>query len=80
MTDKEMAQHLQKLKFVETPVQKVRNVIVRVNVDSVVVRSERTKREREISFDDIRHSELVTRNGVIARALAEVIERLDGNC
>jgi hypothetical protein len=77
MTDEEIVRHLQQLKFVETPVQGVRNSIVQVKAHSVVVRSERTKREREIPFDDIRRSESVTRNGVIAKALADIIERLD---
>jgi hypothetical protein len=64
MTDQELIRRLVQLPFVLTPVHAVRNNIVRVDPEAVVVESERTRRARTIPFRDLRAAPSVTRNGV----------------
>lgn len=73
MTDLELVRRLTKLTFVLTPVQHVRNRIVRIDRDAVIVVSDRTGRRRTIPFRDLRSAPNVTRNGVVVRALAAAV-------
>ena len=73
MTDSAMALHFTALDEVFTPVHNVRNRIVRVTHHSVVVCSDRTGRDREIPFADVRNADCVSRNGVVVRALRDTL-------
>ncbi len=75
MTNEDLQRRLSCLKAVFTPRLGVRNDIVRVAPDSVVVRSARTGRTRRISFEDIRNATQVSRNGVVARTLLAAVTR-----
>ena len=73
MTGQELTRRLAQLSAVNTPVQGVRNTIVRIESDAAVVMSDRTKRLRTIPFRDLRDAENITRNGVVTRALAAAV-------
>jgi hypothetical protein len=55
MEDSEIARRLRLISVIVTPVQEVKNQIVRVEETSVTVESERTEKERRIPFEDIRN-------------------------
>lgn len=69
MTNPQIAAALSAVRSVFTPIQRVRNDIVSVGTDFVVVASERTGVHRRIPFADLRNALMVTRNGVVVRAL-----------
>ena len=73
MTNAEIAERLEELEAVFTPVQRVRNEIVRVHEDAVIVCSVRTDRERSVPFADIRNAASVTRHGSVVRGLHEAV-------
>lgn len=73
MTDHQIANALSGLTHVFTSMQRVRNRVVSIGVNSVVVESERTGVQRSVPFRDLRNAASVTRNGVIVRALAHAI-------
>jgi hypothetical protein len=73
MTDNEMADRLRLVAAVVTPSQGVRNDVMEVGTDHVVVRSARTGQLRKIPFRDIRNAANVSTNGVIVGVLARVL-------
>jgi len=73
MKNGEIAQRLNLVAAVRTPVQKVRNEITHVGIDTVTVRSERTGRDRDIPYDQIRNAVNESQNGVVVRTLAEIL-------
>jgi len=73
MTNGDMARRLNLISSVRTPVQGVRNELVHVGIDTVTVRSERTGRDRDIPYDQIRNAANETQNGVVVRTLAQVL-------
>lgn len=79
MTDKDIARRLAQLDAVYTPAQRIRNDIIAVEADAVVVCSERTDVHRRVPFRDIRNADNVTTNGVVARALKAAIESHGGD-
>jgi len=73
MTKHEMAQRLNLIRSVWTPVQKVQNDIVHVGTDTVTVRSARTSKDRVVTYKQIRNAANETQNGVVVRTLAEIL-------
>ncbi len=70
MDDSVMRAKLSKLPQVETVSLRVVNKIVRVEPASVWVRSERTKNDREITFESIRNWSKGRQNSRVRLALA----------
>jgi hypothetical protein len=73
MTDKEIADRLRLVAAVVTPSQGIRNDIIEVGTDRVVVRSARTGKLREIPYRDLRNAANVAANGVIVGVLARIL-------
>jgi hypothetical protein len=72
-TNQQIAHAVAAHPYVLTLVQGVRNEIVRIEPDAVVVRSARTGRARTIPFDHLRRASRITRHGCVVRALAAAI-------
>lgn len=73
LSDVAFRRRLSLVRAVVTPVHRVVNAVVAVKRHSVVVRSARTGRSREIPFDHIRRAGTATANGSLVRALARVV-------
>lgn len=70
MNDAAIAQALAGLTHVTTLVHPVRNDILSVQADRVVIRSARTGRSRTIRYQEIRRAPQAVANGCVVRALA----------
>ena len=73
LSDREIFVRLRAVHTVVTPVRGVRNRVVDLLRDAVIVRSERTGRARVIPFAHLREAATVTTNGVIVRAIASIL-------
>ncbi|MDP3983747.1 MAG: hypothetical protein Q8Q52_01910 [Acidimicrobiia bacterium] len=73
MSDNEIKKRLENVLAVKTGSMGVRNEVVHVGEDRVTVRSERTARDREVTYDQLRNAANESRNGVIVRVLAQVV-------
>jgi len=73
MTDKEISDRLRLVAAVVTPSQGIRNDIIKVGTDHVLVRSARTGKIREIPYRDVRNAANVAANGVIVGVLARIL-------
>jgi hypothetical protein len=73
LNDQEIRMRLMPVSRVRTVVQGVENEVLEVRDASVVVRSSRTARPREITFSEIRSWRRAGGNGRIRKALAQVL-------
>jgi hypothetical protein len=78
-TDQDIARSLRLILAVQTEAQGIRNDIVEVKSDSLVVRSAQTSEERTIPFRDLRRAGSVTSNSQIVRVLARILGLYDGD-
>lgn len=66
MDDADVARRLKRVPYVHTPVYGVRNQILEVHADRVVIVSERTGNPRPISFESIRRGGPPNRRVILA--------------
>lgn len=71
MSDADLAARLRLLDVIWTPTRRWRNHVVAVGEGLVTLRSEQTGRDRDVTFDDIRHG--TTENGCIVRSLRAIL-------
>jgi len=73
LTDREIQRRLNPIRQVRTLVNDVPNDIIDVGATKVVVRSQRTRRDREILHRWIRNPHHSGPHGCIIRALAQIV-------